>query len=53
MRATSAGSRSGEPCPTMDSFYRLRSAGLVSGDTAREVRMRCRLYENYLKRHLL
>lgn len=43
----------GQPCPTMDSFYRLRSAGLLTGDTAREVAMRCRLYENYLKRHLL
>jgi hypothetical protein len=43
----------GQPCPTMDSFYRLRSAGLLTGDTAREVSMRCRLYENYLKRHLL
>jgi hypothetical protein len=43
----------GQPCPTMDSFYRLRSAGLLTGDTAREVSMRCRLYENYLGRHLL
>jgi hypothetical protein len=43
----------GQPCPTMESFYRLRSAGLVAGDSAREVNMRCRLYDNYLKRHLL
>lgn len=34
------------------SFYRLRSAGLASGDSPEEVRLRCELYGNYLKRHL-
>jgi class 3 adenylate cyclase len=42
----------GQPCPTTESFYRLRSAGLLSGESAREVRMRCQLYHNYLQRHL-
>ena len=43
----------GQPCPTPESFYRLRSAGVVAGDSAREGRPRCRLYANYLERHLL
>jgi hypothetical protein len=42
----------GQPCPA-DSFYRLRSAGVLTGDTAKEARLRCQLYANYLKRHLL
>jgi DNA-binding SARP family transcriptional activator len=43
----------GRPCPTADSFYRLRSAGIVAGESARDVRLRCPLYAAYLKRHLL
>lgn len=43
----------GQPCPTAESFYRLRSAGVVVGDSAREAKMRCRLYATYLKQHLL
>ncbi len=43
----------GEPCPTPESFYRLRSAGVMAGESARDVRPRCRLYESYLSRHLL
>ena len=42
----------GQPCPA-DSFYRLRSAGVLTGDTAKEAKLRCQLYANYLKRHLL
>jgi len=34
-------------------FYRLRSGGLLSGETAREARLRCDLYGSYLRRHLL
>jgi hypothetical protein len=34
-------------------FYRLRSAGVMAGESAREVRPRCRLYAKYLERHLL
>lgn len=43
----------GLPCPTTESFYRLRSAGVMSGESAREARPRCQLYANYLERHLL
>jgi serine/threonine protein kinase len=43
----------GQPCPNAESFYRLRSAGVMAGESAREVRLRCQLYANYLQRHLL
>jgi class 3 adenylate cyclase len=43
----------GRPCPTPESFYRLRAPGVVSGDSARDVRPRCQLYATYLERHLL
>jgi DNA-binding winged helix-turn-helix (wHTH) protein len=33
-------------------FYRLRSAGVLSGETADEPRLRCELYTRYLKKHL-
>jgi|KBSSwiStaDraftv2_1062776.scaffolds.fasta_scaffold57453_2 DNA-binding winged helix-turn-helix (wHTH) protein len=33
-------------------FYRLRSAGILLGDTADEPRPRCDLYARYLKKHL-
>ncbi len=42
----------GRPCPNSDSFYRLRSAGLVSGDSANLVKPRCSLYATYLERFL-
>jgi hypothetical protein len=42
----------GQPCPSQESFYRLRSAGLVIGHAAEEARPRCRLYSMYLRRHL-
>ncbi len=42
----------GQPCPTAESFYRLRSAGVVVGDSARDAKPRCQLYSNYLKQHL-
>jgi serine/threonine protein kinase len=44
---------SGRHSAPLDVFYRLRSSGLVSGDSAREMKPRCKLYELYLKRHLL
>ena len=40
-------------CPNPESFYRLRSAGLVTGTSAADAGFRCRLYETYLSRHLL
>jgi class 3 adenylate cyclase len=43
----------GQPCESMDNFYRLRSAGLVAGDSSREAHLRCALYGDYLSRHLL
>ena len=43
----------GRTCPTPESFYRLRSAGVITGNSQNDVQMRCRLYTSYLKRHLL
>jgi hypothetical protein len=43
----------GQPCPTPESFYRLRSAGVMSGGSQSDVRPRCELYAAYLRRHLL
>jgi class 3 adenylate cyclase len=43
----------GQPCSAQESFYRLRSAGVMAGDSARNVRPRCQLYATYLERHLL
>lgn len=43
----------GRPCPHQESFYRLRSAGLMIGDALETVRPRCQLYATFLKRHLL
>ena len=43
----------GKPCPTTDSFYRLRSTGLISGHSAREATLRCPLYAKYLALQLL
>jgi hypothetical protein len=43
----------GEPCPNPESFYRLRSAGLIAGGSPSDARLRCQLYASYLKRHLL
>jgi hypothetical protein len=44
---------SGRSSSTLDAFYRLRSAGVVSGESAREMRPRCHLYQIYLAQHLL
>ena len=43
----------GRPTSGPEVFYRLRSSGVVSGESARLMRLRCRLYEIYLLRHLL
>jgi class 3 adenylate cyclase len=42
----------GLPCPDAESFYRLRSAGVMAGDSPHEVRLRCQLYATFLERHL-
>jgi serine/threonine protein kinase len=41
------------PCASPDSFYRLRSAGLVTGESTRDLRPRCQLYATWLEKHLL
>lgn len=43
----------GKGCPNPESFYRLRSAGVIAGNSQQEVRPRSKLYANYLRRHLL
>jgi serine/threonine protein kinase len=43
----------GRHAASPEAFYRLRSAGLVSGESAREMTLRCKLYQLYLSRHLL
>jgi hypothetical protein len=30
----------------------LRSSGIVAGESARDMKLRCQLYEQYLGRHL-
>ncbi len=42
----------GRPCPSEESFYRLRTAGVLAGDSERSPRPRCALYARYLDRHL-
>jgi DNA-binding SARP family transcriptional activator len=39
----------GRPRLSQETFYRLRSAGVVMGAGAGDCRLRCRLYESYLK----
>jgi hypothetical protein len=41
-----------QPCTAAESFLRLRSAGILAGDSVRDARPRCQLYAGYLKRHL-
>jgi AAA domain-containing protein/TIR domain-containing protein len=43
----------GKPAMSRESFFRLRSAGVMSGDSAEEARLRCGLYADYLKRQML
>jgi RIO-like serine/threonine protein kinase len=43
----------GHPCPTEESFYRLRSSGLFAGASARDAKPRCQLYATYLEKRLL
>jgi len=44
---------SGKHNAPLEVFYRLRSSGLVAGESAREMTPRCKLYALYLTRHLL
>jgi serine/threonine protein kinase len=43
----------GQTCREATSFYRLRSAGLIKGDSPEQAHPRCEIYARYLKRHLL
>ncbi len=43
----------GSAPPDAESFYRLRSAGVMMGESPRDVRPRCQLYATYLEQHLL
>lgn len=42
----------GLPGLTQSEFYRLRSAGILVGDSAAEASPRCRLYASYLRKNL-
>ncbi|HTE89148.1 MAG TPA: AAA-like domain-containing protein, partial [Terriglobales bacterium] len=42
----------GRPCPTRESFYRLRTAGTMTGESMQDARLRCQVYANYLQHHL-
>ena len=42
----------GRPCPAAESFYRLRTAGVIVGDAPDTAKLRCRLYADYLQTHL-
>jgi hypothetical protein len=42
----------GRPCPDHKSFYRLRSAGLISGGSLEKCKVRCAIYRSYLMRRL-
>jgi hypothetical protein len=52
LRQVVSGVLRGQPCPSEESFYRLRSAGVLAGESARSVRPRCQLYASYLERYL-
>jgi serine/threonine protein kinase len=44
---------SGRNTTAPEQFYRLRSAGIVAGESAREMQPRCELYARYLSQHLM
>ncbi len=43
----------GQACPNAESFYRLRSSGVMAGDVMQDIHPRCQVYATYLKRHLV
>jgi hypothetical protein len=43
----------GQGHPSATGFYRLRAAGIIAGESAAEAAPRCRLYDTYLRKHLL
>lgn len=42
----------GESCQGEEEYFRLRAAGILSGDSMKRARLRCKLYETYLGSHL-
>jgi hypothetical protein len=42
----------GRPCSSEETFYRLRTAGILTGDSMHDARPRCRVYTSYLQHHL-
>jgi len=42
----------GGPCPSAEAFYRLRTAGVMAGESVQDGRLRCQLYWDYLQQHL-
>ncbi|HEU5402740.1 MAG TPA: AAA-like domain-containing protein [Terriglobales bacterium] len=44
---------SGTAAIPIDHFYRLRAFGVLSGDAPRNAVLRCKLYRDYITRHLL
>ena len=40
-------------CPDQDSFFRLRSAGVLRGESRNCFEFRCKVYEKYLHQHLM
>jgi hypothetical protein len=44
--------QSGTP-PPLDHFYRLRAAGAIAGNSPADARLRCELYNKFLRRHLV
>ncbi|HKF54163.1 MAG TPA: AAA-like domain-containing protein [Blastocatellia bacterium] len=53
LRSATAAVLDGEPCSNTEAFHRLRSAGVLAGDSFRTPRLRCRLYAEYLKHQLM
>jgi hypothetical protein len=43
----------GQSNASNDTFLRLRSAGVLAGESVSDMRMRCQLYASYLRRHLV
>ncbi len=52
LRASVQAVLNGAPCPTRESFYRLRSAGVLVGDSIHDARFRCPLYADHLRAYL-
>lgn len=50
LAAALRGMMNGSTGLTMEQFYRLRSAGILAGESASECRLRCVLYEQYLEK---